>query len=479
MTKPFVLALVLAMGLGHVVPVRADAPLRPASFRHQAAITTGSGGPFHRLSLPFEVYQGVRHPDLGDLRVFNGRGEMLPYTLLRTESQIQSREHEHAVPFFPLPAVPAATDAVRPLAVTVRQAGDGTLVAVQVPVAGKAAGTVRGIVIDASKLRDKAVRSLRLNVEPGSVPFHSYVLESSDDLRHWRVLKGDAQLVHLNHEGHQIVDARSTWHGDADRYLRLLWNDPLLAPAIRAVHLGVVETTSGRPVEIWSSPLLPEVAGNNVYDYLLPGHLPLEKLSIDLPQINTLAPVDIQRLLPARTRRAHRHRGEAHWETLSRSVVYRLQSPLGEIRSPDIALFRAPEARLRLVTDARAGGMGSGSPVLRVGFVPHVLVFLARGEGPYVLAWGADAVASGALPAAMLLPGYEGVHKLTASAATLVVAAKLPATTARAEKKEPVEAAQVSSKWMLWGVMLLGLLVLGGMARALLGQLRQGTGSGE
>lgn len=479
MTKPFVLALVLAMGLGLIAPVRADAPLRLASFRHQAAITTGSGGPFHRLSLPFEVYQGVQHPDLGDLRVFNGRGEMLPYTLLRTEPQIQSREHEHAVPFFPLPAVPAVTDAARPFSVTVRQAGDGTLVAVQVPVAGKAAGTVRGIVIDASKLHDKAVRSLRLNVGPSAVPFHSYVLESSDDLRRWRVLKGDAQLVRLSHEGHQVVDERSIWHGDADRYLRLTWNDPSLAPAIRSVHLGVVETSSGGPVEIWSPPLLPKVAGNNVYDYLLPGHLPLEKLKIDLPQINTLTPVNVQRLIPASTRRAHRHRGEAHWETLSRSVVYRLQSPQGEVRSPDIALFRSHEARLRLVIDARAGGIGAGSPVLRVGFMPHVLVFLARGEGPFVLAWGADALASGELPAATLLPGYEGVHKLTASAATLVVAANQPVTTALAEKKESAEVAQVSSKWILWGVMLLGLLVLGGMARSLLGQLRQGAESGE
>jgi hypothetical protein len=466
--------LILALAMVLAAPVQADAPLRPDSFGQQGVITAGKGGPFYRLNMPLEVYQGVKRPDLGDLRVFNGRGEVVPYALLRAESQAQSRESEHAVPFFPLPAASGATGDDRTLSVTVRQTGDGTLVAVrQSPVAGKAVGAVRGVVIDASKLRDKTVRSLRLNVGPSSAPFHPYVLESSDDLQHWRLLKGDAQLVHLSHDGHQVVNERAEWQGNTDRYLRLTWADPQQAPAIRAVQLGVVETAPGEPVEIWSPPLAPNTAEGNVYDYALPGHMPLEKLRIDLPQINTLAPVNIQRLIPASPRRHHRHRTEAYWETVSRSVVYRLQAPQGEIRSPDIELFRPAETRLRLVADARAGGIGAEPPALRVGFVPHVLVFLARGEGPFVLAWGAEGISPGELPVSTLLPGYEGVHKLTATAATLVLAANGAASPSPAAKKEQEATSPASSKWILWSVMLIGLLVLGGMARTLLKQLRQ------
>lgn len=471
MKKPFILALAVLL----VTPVRAEVPLRPENFGQRAPIAASNGGPFYRVNLPIDVYQGVKRPDLGDLRVFNGRGEVVPYALLREQAQTQSRQSEHVVPFFPLPATAGASGDDTALSVTVRQMGDGTLVAVrqsQVP-AAKGAGAVRGVVIDASKLRDKPVRSLRLGVGPSSTPFHPYVLETSSDLQHWRLLKGDAQLVRLSHDGHQVVDDHTSWPGDADRYLRLIWADPQQAPAIRSVQLGVVETSPGEPVEIWSPLLAPKVVENNVYEYLLPGYLPLEKLRVDLPQINTLTPVNIQRLVAASERRNHRHRTEAYWETLSRSVVYRLQSPQGEIRSPDIELFRFPEARLRLVADARAGGIGGEPPALRVGFVSHVLVFLARGEGPFVLAWGAENVSSGELPVSTLLPGYEGVHKLTASTASLSLPAGGAAATATpVSGKDAEKTAQPSSKWILWSVMIVGLLVLGGMARSLLGQLR-------
>lgn len=471
--------LIPALAVLLAAPALAEAPLRPDNFGQRAVIATADGGPFYRVNLPIAVYQGVKRPDLGDLRVFNGRGEVVPYALLREQAQTQSRQSEHEVPFFPLPAAAGANGDATALSVTVRQTGDGTLVAVrQSPQSVKAAGAVRGVVIDASKLRDKAVRSLRLGVGRSSAPFHSYVLETSSDLQHWRLLKSDAQLVHLSHEGHQVVNERTEWQGGADRYLRLTWAEPEQAPAIRSVQLGVIETAPGEPVEIWSPWLTPRVVENNVYEYALPGYLPLEKLRFDLPQINTLTPVNIQRLVPASERRGHRHRSEAYWETLSRTVLYRLQSPQGEIRSPDIELFRFPEARLRLVADARAGGIGAEPPSLQVGFVPHVLVFLARGEGPFVLAWGADAVSSGELPVSTLLPGYEGVHKLKAGIATLSLSAgATTATAAPAGSKGADKVAEPSSKWILWSVMIVGLLVLASMARSLLGQLRPASKS--
>lgn len=469
--------LTVALAFALVSPVGAESLLRPENFAHKSAITTGNGGPFYRFALPLEVYQGVTRADIGDLRVFNGRGEVVPYALLRVEAQAESRQTEHLVPFFPLPVATGASDGDADLSVTVRQTGDGTLVAVRrAPAAGKANGAVRGVVLDASKLQG-GIRSLRLNVGPSALPFHAYVIESSTDLQHWRRLKGDAQLVRLSHDGHQVVNDKAEWGSNADPYLRVLWADPQQAPVIRSVHLGVVETSPGQPVEIWSAPLTPNASQTNVYEYLLPGKMPLEKLRINLPQINTLTPLNIQRRMDLAGRRPHRHRAEPYWETLSRPVVYRLQSPQGELRSPDIDLSGQVEERLRLVIDGRAGGIGGEAPTLQVGFVPHVLVFLARGEGPFVLAWGADGVNRGELPVSTLLPGYEGIHKLTATVATLSPADPEQLVKPAASKKGA--ASPESSKWVLWTVMLLGLLVLGGMARTLLRQLRKNPESGD
>ena len=466
----------LALAFAIVSPAGAETPPRPENFAHKSTITTGNGGPFYRFALPLEVYQGVTRADLGDLRVFNGHGEVLPHALLRVEAQAESRQTEHAVPFFPLPAEAGPREGDADLLVTVRQTGDGTLVAVRrTPAAGKANAVVRGVVLDASKLQG-GIRSLRLNVGPSSVAFHAYTIESSTDLQHWRQLKSDAQLVRLSHDGHQVVNDKAEWGSNADPYLRVLWADPRQAPAILSVQLGLVETSPGQPVEIWSGPLTPSASQTNIHEYLLPGKLPLEKLRINLPQINTLTPLNIQRRIDPVALRNHRHRAEPYWETFSRPVVYRLQSPQGELRSPDIDLAGQIEERLRLVIDGRAGGIGSEAPTLQVGFVPHVLVFLARGEGPFVLAWGADGVNRGELPVATLLPGYEGLHKLTATPATLSPAASAPTVKSAASEKSAVSPA--SSKWILWTVMLLGLLVLGGMAWSLLGQLRKNPPSG-
>lgn len=465
--------IALALAILLAAPVAAQNTLRPEHFAERGNIQPGGDGPFHQVVLPIAVYQGSRSPDLADLRVFNGQGEALPYSLLRRESPGESHVTETAVPFFPL-LQPEQKDSGSDVSVTVRQGKDGSLVAVrQSTNAANGGNVLRGIIIDASKLHG-SIRSLRLQAGPSQLPFHPYVIESSTDLQHWRLLKGDAQLVHLEHEGRHVDSNTAEWDGASDQYLRLLWADAQQAPAIKSVLLGTVET-SARPVQrIWSGQLGGLAVQPNVYEYVLPGQMPLERLRINLPQVNTLVPLDIQHEVLASVGR-HHPRPRQYWETLAHAVVYRLEAAPGEVKSADISLPGGVENRLRLVIDARSGGIGA-PPELQLGFVPQVLVFLARGKGPFTLAWGADGVAPAALPVSTLVPGYAGTGKLAASMATLVPLEasqnKGPATGKAASAVAAT--ANISSKWILWSVLLLGLLVLGGMAWALTRQIRQG-----
>jgi len=443
-------------------PALAGNALRPENFAYRSTITPGAGAPFQQLVLPLAVYQGSTRPDLADLRVFNGQGEVLPYALQRSRGQSEALLSEKPVPFFPLQTANRTPADTGDISVSVRQGRDGTLVAVRQS-AGQPAteAAPRGAVIDASQLKN--VRSLRLVVGPSKLSFHPYTIDSSDDLQNWHVLKADAQLVHLEHAGQRVDRNSAEWSGNAGKYLRLLWADPQQAPAIQSVLLGTVETKVDQPQRIWSDPLPGAVIQANTYEYALPGQLPLEKLRINLPQINSLAPVDIQREGIARSRHHHRQPPENSWGSLAHTVVYRLQSPLGEVASADISLSGGVEHRLRLVLDGRSGGIGATPPSLQVGFVPQVLVFLARGEGPYVLAWGANDVEPAALPVATLLPGYDGRSALPAATASLVPLS----TPAQAAPVASAAAPVTSSKWLLWSVLLVGLLVLASMARTL------------
>jgi hypothetical protein len=455
----------------------AQEPLRPENFSSRGVISTSGAGPFYQLALPLAVYEGAASASLADLRVFNGQGELVPYALLRSESQSVSHQTESAVPFFPLAAPRKGSSGAGDISVTVRQSANGSLVSVQQQAARTGQGSkAAGVVIDASTLKG-SIRSLRLVTGASAVPFHSFTLESSQDLQHWQVLKRDAQLVHLEHAGHRVDSNRVEWDRAAGRYLRLLWEDPQHAPEIKSVFLGAVETSVNPPVRIWTAEMAPSATQPGIYEYSWAGQMPLERVRINLPQINTLAPVTIQ-YLAARQRRAHRlgwhrRREEPRWVDLAQTAIYRLQAPQGEVKSSDIALHGTETNRLRLVVDAKSGGIGNTPPTVQIGFVPRVLVFLARGNGPFVLAWGASGVEPASLPLSTLVPGYDGAASLKAAPASLPPSGIVQGKPAAPAGKAGAEMSSPSAKWVLWAVLAGGLLVLAAMARSLIRQLRQ------
>lgn len=107
-----------------------------------------------------------------DLRVFNGQGETLPYTLLHTAPAAELQVREMAVPLFP---IVASKENRGEMSVEVRRNGDDTLVAVrQQQASGKSATLVRGAILDASQLPRGSVHVLRLEVGPSALPdvFH-------------------------------------------------------------------------------------------------------------------------------------------------------------------------------------------------------------------------------------------------------------------------------------------------------------------
>jgi hypothetical protein len=452
--------------IGLVTTALAASGVTPQSFTHHTPIAVSGTGPFYQLVLPMTIYEGMERDDLGDLRVFNGEGEVVPHALLRPETASVTRAKEITVPVFP---IVGTQDPQEALALEVRRNADGTLISLrQSAVKPKRAGQVRGAVLDASRVRGD-IRSLRLNIGAASTPFHALSVETSQDLEQWRPLKTDAQVVCLEHAGHHIDKTTLEWDSPADKYLRILWQAPESAPAITSASVLAERTAINRPPMLWSTPLPPQSMQNDHYDYRLPGRIPLEQLRIGLAQPNTLVPIDIQRYLPGRSRR---HPGG--WDSLARTVVFRLDSPQGEVSSPDIVLNDSAVDRLRLVVDGRSGGLGSTPPTLQIGFIPHILVFLPRGKGPYTLAWGAASIQDAALPVSTLVPDYHPNQALVASPATLPALSMHAVLAGKdASAGATTDPSKTQTKGVLWAVLVAGLLVLGGMVVLLLRQIKQ------
>src|SRR5204863_5170162 len=106
------------------------------------------------------------------------------------------------------------------------------------------------------------------------------------------------------------------------------------------------------------------------------------------------------------------------------------------------------------------------------GWYPGIIVFAARGKGPFELAYGSARVNPSALSIETLVPGYDRVKRTTASF-PLARTGAVNAVPESAALKEPIDA----KRWILWGSLVLAAAVLGWMAFSLSRQMRNPTAS--
>lgn len=436
----------LLLPLLTVLALPATAGERPSDYATGMPLRLGADAPLHRLELPLAVHAQAR-ADLADVRVFNGAGEPVPLALLHDSAAPPVAAAPVAVPWFPLRS--AAGSGAAALDVRVEQ--DGRLISLrQGPLPAALPGAW---LFDLSAL-DGPVAALRLDWAAPAAGFSSQArLEASDDLRRWRPLT-DGPLLDLRFGGQQLRQDQLAFAAGRHRYLRLS-----ATPALPPLTAAWVEPGPARPapvtawLEVTAQP--GKTAGEYVFD--LGAHLVATRLDLRLPAPNTVAPVTWQ----------VRERRDADWRDVSRTTAYRLRQGGTEVTSPPLDVGHQAGRYWRLRVDPRAGGLGDGMPVLRLGREPVQLVFVARGESPFLLAFGRRDARPAGLPLASLLPGYRPGMEAELPAATPETALALGGTAAPApgeEDRPPPD----WKRWLLWAVLLAGVGMLALMARALM-----------
>ncbi|RKT99954.1 DUF3999 domain-containing protein [Burkholderia sp. Nafp2/4-1b] len=402
------------------------------------ALDLDGSAAYYQLTVPQAVYAGSRRDDLGDVRIFNGAGEPVPYSLDAPAAAAvpPSRTPVH---WFPLP--PARTDdGQTPLGVSV--APDGSLrAAVTAPARAKHAADL----VDLSHA-DSEVDALLVHVSDDSYQGRVTV-DASDDLRNWRSL-GSTQLLKVGRGGDMLVQERITLEGTAPRYLRLDWVDG--APAIGSIEIE----TRPRDARTADTAAVPRQwrdaahvrAGGTPGEYLFEtdGAYPVDRVRIDLPQPNTVARATVQ----------SRPDAQAAWRDVAEAVLFRLQGKGGEQRNPPLAFPSNPDRAWRIVVDMRNGGLGGGQPAVAVGWHPAALTFVARGTPPFTLGVGNASLPSSAVSRDALLVG------MAPEVRPARVGAALPASAV------PVESADTDAtrRYVLWGALVVAVGVLGTIA---------------
>lgn len=442
-----------------LTPVLAGAESQ-TDYAYVAPITVSAGTPFQRIALPSPVYGTLTHGDMRDMRVFNATGEVVPHALEpRPATQLDSLAMRD-VPLFPLPH--AATTGGGGIAVQVERRGDGTVVSVREP-AERGAAAPDAWLLDASQLK-QGVRALELVPADASAQFAGRMrVEASDDLEHWRLLTGNAPLL-VAHAGEQsLARLRIEWPATEAKYWRLSWADGTAhAVSFGSARFEPAQVTR-EPARVWEriEPLRVN-AGDGEYIYALPPGAPVDRLRIHLPQNNTVVPVTL----------LTRAGSERDWRNIGSHVAYRLVKSDSEFENPDLPVHGSQQLMVRF--DTRGGGLGSGAPMLEIGWVPHTLVFAARGSGPFALAYGNAQAGAAAYPIASLVPGYsEGNSEATRE---LIGNATL-GMPARAGGEARLRPQADLKRWILWSVLGIAVVLLGAMAYRLWRQM-DGNASG-
>ncbi len=424
-----------------------------ADFRSSAPVTVSGRDPLNRLTLPSEVYRDAR-PDLSDLRVFNANGEALPVAFAGDPEALREAPPTIELPLFPVAPPPPGFPADN-LDVMVKSDRGGTIISVQGRAHGKSTPSRPSAwLVDATKM-EQPVSALIVDWEvgPGTQVVRVSV-EASDDLRSWRHVASRAALLRLEQGGQVLSQPRVETGSLKAKYLRIT-GEPA-AFALRSVRAQPGDVVSPIPRSVKR---VTATAGTKPGEYVvdLGARLPVTGLRVMPAEPNTIAPFTIE------TRDAHTGPGRR----VASATFYRLTREGAELESPPLEIAPTAARYWVMRLDPRSPGIGASMPALEVQWRPAQLVFVARGPGPYSLAFG-DAQAKRAfLAVSELIPGYERRAELK-----LPEAAVGPVATRGEDPMRRMLGEMSPRKAALWAVLVLAVAALGFMAWRLRGQMR-------
>jgi hypothetical protein len=459
-------ALLLALLLG-VQTVQA-APLNPNDFASGYALQLSQEGAIHSLFLPEKVYTTVTQPSLADIRIFNGEEQPVPYLLKREKPAPSQTTSETDLPFSPLYGF-VQTGVVY----------HGTTRIIHGP-AGIGKGAAVNLVQTERKENEETRKMNGYLVETGGViaaPFSlradfkgeddllaTLVLESSNDLTSWTPV-GTETVARLNFQGHLIEKKFERNIHHKSKYLRLSW--PVNKQGVVINQIRAITYSPGEPKEHkWTALKGARVNEKNskhsvVLEFDSHGFLPVDLVRIGFPKPNNL----IQATIKSRSSL------NSSWNLRGGKIFYDIWTEGQNFRDDTLAVARTTDRYWRLEIAVEQEATDDSLPILSLGWTPHKLYFLSQGPAPFCLAFGNAAISpdsTAAGPAlAVLLKKVES-RDMKAHPVKILKEIDLGGPI----RLSPLPPPTPWKKWLLWAVLLGGVLMIGVMSYNLYSQMK-------
>jgi hypothetical protein len=425
---------ICAVGVAQAEPTREE-------FGYEAPIALKGTASVYRAPLTTSVYQGVTRADLGDMRVFNASGEIVPHGLTRPAAE--STKQSVALPLFPLELSPDRPHGDVSLQVEVKN--DGAIV--NVNNSTRAISGQRTYLLDATQV-EKTLTALTFQwqSEGGNSNLRRINIETSDDLKNWRVLT-QGILAKLEHDGQIFERNRVEFPAHRVKYLRILPVDSSGDAGLTLTRVDGELSAEAEPSRNWLTLTAQTSEKPGERRYVLGAKMTIDRARIALAA-NSVARVTI----------LFRYKDGDSWQYAGQKTVYRLETSGTVIKDDEINFGRGIVADQWLLR--QVGGSGGGLSqvsALDLGWIPHDLVFVARGPEPFTLAYGRNG----------LTPVDDGINELLQQTMR-GNHQRVEIGEAKLESSRELRGARALQRswtagwksWLLWAILLLGVGML-------------------
>jgi hypothetical protein len=425
----------------------AMAAVTPDDFDFRLYIEAPSQAGLLQIRLPEDAYRATRRPNLADLRIFNSAGEAVP--MARMPRVTKKQEQQIELPLLSLPKVTASSRGK--LVVSQNSSGSNVRVEIDGQPKRPTEKVIPGYLLDVKDF-DVPINELILHWSE-KIAFEAAVqIRASNDLNSWRTVVRRVPILAVGGKGSRLVQNRVKLPSIRARYLRITWVGE--APDVSLSRATLVHSEKPKEIEHQWLTLEGKARGESIL-YTSPGLFPVDRVRV--------IPVDDSDVIPVIL--YSRHSVSKRWRWRTRTLGYRLQQNGGYTEgNPDI-IAKTHDPLWRADLDKRT--RSSSLPRLQIGWVPEEVVFVARGAGPFTLAVGASSVSPVWLSPRQVIPGFG-----TDKAAAVIPARILPGGTTIEAVSRSSGPWSSGSNWVLWGALMLGVVVLGLMARGLWRDIR-------
>jgi Protein of unknown function (DUF3999) len=442
-------------GLALLLPIAAAQASAQTDYAYAFELDTKTPSEAYRVALTPEVYAAInRNANLQDIVVVNSDGQPVPFGPMPI-AQPQARDFTGHTRMLPVPASPEGADGVR-----VERNSNGDILINQG--AAKGQGKPTQWLIDASS----SVSVANIELDPASltqdIQLHVEV-DASDDLKNWSQRGDTESLTRVSGQGDDsgLEQLSLDVGGSPARYYRIRLIDGDVdwsaghTPNV-TIHGSYMPAATDTLTSLsWQRALEDTRQNGTDFDYRLIAALPLQAARLALPSSNVAAHVT---LLAGQD-----DNGKTQWVPLGSADIVRVGKGAAEAT---LRWSNRPIQLLRVHVDTAL----AAPPTLAVGWDPDQFMFMAEGHAPYRLLAGSYAARRGEYPMTASLEKLRDVKTGDWLPPVAAVGARTDAGGPNA-----LLAPKLPYDWtrpVLWLVLILGALLIAGMAWSLLKQSR-------